>query len=114
MRGWSWTTLRRHTRLGAPWLLRRFLRKALCRAVRARSAGTACGRPRRAARAFTPAAFGHTGFTGTSLWIDPVLDLYVVLLTNRVHPHGRPIATTRCARLRPLVHEAIVEASSCS
>jgi len=34
----------------------------------------------------TDAAFGHTGFTGTSVWIDPVLDLYVILLTNRVHP----------------------------
>jgi CubicO group peptidase (beta-lactamase class C family) len=32
----------------------------------------------------TPAAFGHVGFTGTSLWIDPVLDRYFVLLTNRV------------------------------
>jgi CubicO group peptidase (beta-lactamase class C family) len=31
----------------------------------------------------SPAAFGHTGFTGTSLWIDPVLDRYFVLLTNR-------------------------------
>jgi CubicO group peptidase (beta-lactamase class C family) len=31
-------------------------------------------------------AIGHTGFTGTSLWIDPDRDLYVVLLTNRVHP----------------------------
>jgi CubicO group peptidase (beta-lactamase class C family) len=31
-------------------------------------------------------ALGHTGFTGTSLWIDPAQDLYVVLLTNRVHP----------------------------
>jgi CubicO group peptidase (beta-lactamase class C family) len=31
-------------------------------------------------------AIGHTGFTGTSLWIDPELDLYFVLLTNRVHP----------------------------
>jgi serine-type D-Ala-D-Ala carboxypeptidase len=31
-------------------------------------------------------AIGHTGFTGTSLWIDPEQDLYVVLLTNRVHP----------------------------
>jgi CubicO group peptidase (beta-lactamase class C family) len=31
-------------------------------------------------------AIGHTGFTGTSLWIDPAQDLYVVLLTNRVHP----------------------------
>src|SRR5262249_33240439 len=32
----------------------------------------------------SPAAFGHVGFTGTSLWIDPVLDRYFVLLTNRV------------------------------
>jgi CubicO group peptidase (beta-lactamase class C family) len=31
-------------------------------------------------------AVGHTGFTGTSLWIDPEQDLYFVLLTNRVHP----------------------------
>jgi serine-type D-Ala-D-Ala carboxypeptidase len=31
-------------------------------------------------------AFGHTGFTGTSIWIDPELDLVAVLLTNRVHP----------------------------
>ena len=30
--------------------------------------------------------FGHTGFTGTSLWIDPGQDLFVILLTNRVHP----------------------------
>jgi CubicO group peptidase (beta-lactamase class C family) len=31
----------------------------------------------------SPAAFGHVGFTGTSLWIDPALDRYFVLLTNR-------------------------------
>lgn len=31
-------------------------------------------------------AYGHTGFTGTSIWIDPHLDLFVILLTNRVHP----------------------------
>lgn len=34
----------------------------------------------------TPSAYGHTGFTGTSIWVDPELDLFVVLLTNRVHP----------------------------
>jgi len=37
-------------------------------------------------------SFGHTGFTGTSLWIDPTRDLYIILLTNAVHPqrgHGR-------------------------
>ena len=35
---------------------------------------------------FTRSAFGHTGFTGTSIWIDPELDMFVVLLTNRVNP----------------------------
>ncbi|MFN0304103.1 MAG: exo-beta-N-acetylmuramidase NamZ domain-containing protein [Burkholderiales bacterium] len=34
-------------------------------------------------------SFGHTGFTGTALWIDPASNSFVVLLTNRVHPHGR-------------------------
>src|SRR3712207_7366834 len=34
---------------------------------------------------FSPTAVGHTGFTGTSLWIDRERDRYVVLLTNRVH-----------------------------
>jgi CubicO group peptidase (beta-lactamase class C family) len=34
------------------------------------------------------ATFGHTGFTGTSVWVDPERDLNVVLLTNNVH-HGR-------------------------
>ena len=34
----------------------------------------------------SPRAVGHTGYTGTSLWIDPERDRYFVLLTNRVHP----------------------------
>ena len=33
-------------------------------------------------------SFGHTGFTGTSLWIDPTTDTYVIILTNAVHPNG--------------------------
>jgi CubicO group peptidase (beta-lactamase class C family) len=40
----------------------------------------------RFASAFSPQSFGHTGFTGTSIWIDPKLYAYVILLTNRVHP----------------------------
>jgi CubicO group peptidase (beta-lactamase class C family) len=36
----------------------------------------------------SPAAFGHVGFTGTSVWIDPILDRYFVLLTNRVNEGG--------------------------
>src|SRR3979409_2328875 len=34
-------------------------------------------------------SYGHTGFTGTSMWIDPTTDTYIVLLTNAVHPRGR-------------------------
>ena len=34
-------------------------------------------------------SFGHTGFTGTSLWIDPVTNTYIILLTNSVHPKGQ-------------------------
>ena len=52
-------------------------------------------------------AIGHTGFTGTSLWIDPANDLYVVILTNRVHPtrDGEGIQHVRRA-----LHDAIVTA----
>jgi CubicO group peptidase (beta-lactamase class C family) len=35
---------------------------------------------------FGPRSFGHTGFTGTSMWMDPDRHLFVILLTNRVHP----------------------------
>ncbi|HSC26240.1 MAG TPA: serine hydrolase domain-containing protein [Vicinamibacterales bacterium] len=52
-------------------------------------------------------AIGHTGFTGTSLWIDWERDLYIVLLTNRVHPTRENDAIRT---LRPRVHDAVVEA----
>ena len=39
---------------------------------------------------FPVGSFGHTGFTGTSLWMDPGSDTYVVLLANAIHPRGRP------------------------
>ena len=55
----------------------------------------------------SPRAFGHVGFTGTSLWIDPERSVYVALLTNRVHPtpDNNAIAT-----VRPALHDAIIEA----
>jgi CubicO group peptidase (beta-lactamase class C family) len=56
-------------------------------------------------RHFSVDAYGHTGFTGTSLWIDPQLDLTVVLLTNRVYfGRGNDDATYR---FRIAVHEAV-------
>lgn len=54
----------------------------------------------------SPAAFGHTGFTGTSLWMDPQKDLFVILLTNRLHPE----AHDGLAALRPTFHNAVVSA----
>jgi CubicO group peptidase (beta-lactamase class C family) len=48
--------------------------------------------------------FGHLGFTGTSLWIDPDAEAVAVLLTNRVHP-TRDNASIRAAR--PLAHDAL-------
>jgi uncharacterized protein YbbC (DUF1343 family)/CubicO group peptidase (beta-lactamase class C family) len=38
---------------------------------------------------FPPGSFGHTGFTGTSLWLDPASETFVVFLSNRVHPDGK-------------------------
>jgi CubicO group peptidase (beta-lactamase class C family) len=52
-------------------------------------------------------AIGHTGFTGTSLWIDWERDLYVVLLTNRVHPTRE---NNRLKPIRPAFHDAVIEA----
>jgi CubicO group peptidase (beta-lactamase class C family) len=53
----------------------------------------------------SPSAIGHTGYTGTSLWLDPARDLYVVLLTNRVHPtrHNEGIQAVRRA-----FHDAVI------
>jgi uncharacterized protein YbbC (DUF1343 family)/CubicO group peptidase (beta-lactamase class C family) len=56
---------------------------------------------------FSPRSFGHTGFTGTSMWIDPARRLFVILLTNRVHP-TRDNQLIREAR--PAVADAVVRA----
>ena len=49
---------------------------------------SAYSRPR--GEVFPIGSFGHTGFTGTSLWIDPTSDTYIILLANSVHPRGNP------------------------
>ena len=55
---------------------------------------------------FGPRSFGHTGYTGTSLWVDPDRSLTVVLLTNRVYFTRDPVPIFE---LRSAVHDAIVE-----
>ncbi|HEX2205985.1 MAG TPA: serine hydrolase [Longimicrobium sp.] len=57
-----------------------------------------------AGRYFSPRSFGHTGYTGTSLWIDPERGLFVVLLTNRVNPTS---ANQKHVELRRAVADAV-------
>ncbi len=65
---------------------------------------TAFSKPR--GMIFPIGSFGHTGFTGTSLWMDPGSDTYVVLLTNAVHPRGN----TPVSNLRGEVATSVAEA----
>ena len=58
-------------------------------------------------RFFSQDAFGHTGFTGTSVWVDPERDVFVVLLTNRVHPTRD---NRRHIPLRRAVHDGVAAA----
>ncbi len=56
---------------------------------------------------FSAASYGHLGFTGTSLWIDPERKAFVILLTNRVHPTR---ANEKIKQVRPALHDAVMEA----
>ncbi len=56
---------------------------------------------------FSAHGFGHTGFTGTSIWIDPDRQLFVVLLTNRVNPTRE---NQKIAQIRPALHDAVMQA----
>jgi uncharacterized protein YbbC (DUF1343 family)/CubicO group peptidase (beta-lactamase class C family) len=56
---------------------------------------------------FPVGSFGHTGWTGTSVWMDPVTKTYVILLTNRVHPDGKGDATPVRARVATIVASAL-------
>ncbi|WP_339746282.1 serine hydrolase [uncultured Rubinisphaera sp.] len=56
---------------------------------------------------FSSHAFGHGGFTGTSFWIDPELDLYVIFLSNRVHPDGKGSVNRLAGRIGTIAAAAI-------
>jgi len=56
---------------------------------------------------FPVGSFGHTGFTGTSIWIDPASQTYVVLLTNAVHPHAGKAITPLRGKVASIVAAAI-------
>ncbi len=58
---------------------------------------------------FPIGSFGHTGFTGTSLWIDPITETFVIFLSNRVHPDGKGDVTALRARVATTAARAIVD-----
>ncbi|ALA57070.1 serine hydrolase domain-containing protein [Nitrospira moscoviensis] len=62
--------------------------------------------PSSSGRWFSPRSFGHLGYTGTSVWIDPDRELEVVLLSNRVHPTSKNDAIRA---FRPAIHDLVYE-----
>ena len=54
-------------------------------------------------------AFGHGGFTGTVLWIDPELDLFFIFLSNRVHPNGKGLVNPLAGRIATVVAASILD-----
>jgi len=55
---------------------------------------------------FSMSSFGHTGFTGTSVWVDPSRNLFVIFLTNRVYPTRK---NHKISLIRPTLHNLIIE-----
>ena len=55
---------------------------------------------------FSANSYGHLGYTGTSIWIDPEKDLAVITLTNRVHPTSENI---KIRKFRPLLHDTVIK-----
>jgi uncharacterized protein YbbC (DUF1343 family) len=56
---------------------------------------------------FPVGAYGHLGYTGTSIWIDPVSRIYVIVLTNRVHPNGKGDVKALRTYIKAAVSDAI-------
>jgi CubicO group peptidase (beta-lactamase class C family) len=63
--------------------------------------------PSQSGKYFGPAAFGHLGYTGTSLWIDPDRQVSITLLTNRTWPD---CSNQAIKQVRPRFHDAVIEA----
>jgi CubicO group peptidase (beta-lactamase class C family) len=78
-------------------------------AVRARGLGWDIGGAGGLA-AFPAGTFGHFGFTGTMLWIDPMADLFAVVLTHRVYPSGRGDADPIRRKILGILGQAIARA----
>jgi uncharacterized protein YbbC (DUF1343 family)/CubicO group peptidase (beta-lactamase class C family) len=61
---------------------------------------------------FPLGSFGHTGFTGTSIWIDPASEMFVVFLSNRVHPDGKGDVGPLRGRVASIVAAAVTDTAA--
>src|SRR5438045_8353859 len=57
---------------------------------------------------FPIGSYGHTGFTGTSLWLDPASKSYVIFLSNRVHPDGKGDVTALRSKVATVAAAALL------
>lgn len=111
-----------HTMLGSglpilrPETVALFTRREAASAPTSRASSRALGwdtpsSPSQSGKYFSTHAYGHLGYTGTSLWIDPARELSVVLLTNRTWPDSsNQVSSQAIKRVRPKFHDAVVEA----
>jgi len=58
---------------------------------------------------FGPNSYGHSGYTGTSIWIDPDTKTFVILLTNRVHPYDKGSVVPLRSKVANIVASSIIE-----
>ncbi len=77
------------------------------KSTRALGWDTKSGEGSSAGNLFDITSFGHTGFTGTSIWVDPTRELFVVFLTNRVYPTRE---NKKLYKVRPALHDAVLNA----
>jgi CubicO group peptidase (beta-lactamase class C family) len=100
----------RGARLASPATVARWTAAQRADASRALGWDTSLSPATGAGGLFSPRSYGHTGFTGTSLWIDPDRDLFVVLLLHRVHRRGESVGIGGARRrVHDLVQEAVVD-----
>lgn len=101
--------LERSKKFGEPAMVKRFTKRQIPRSIgdfgylfmKPTKGKASCG------KYFDLDSYGHTGFTGTSYWMDPKADLQVVILSNRVHPTRD---NKKFLELRPKLHNWVVEA----
>jgi len=95
-----------------PETVRLFTRRETAPAATSRALGwDTPSVPSQSGKYFSSAAYGHLGYTGTSLWIDPARQLSVILLTNRTWPDcSNQTSGQTIKQIRPRFHDAVVEA----